>query len=133
MQKRVVYLDKGELIGYNVFILNIIRAKKADKAEVLSNSRIKDILEGCKSLEGDTYDKAVYLLKEIIQKHPFASGNRRTAIVTVKSFLVKNKLYFGVKDSPEQARVLVGVREKFYKDEEIKEWLKDGKIREFRR
>ncbi len=92
-----------------------------------------EVIEGCKEVEGDIYDKAVFLLKGLIQKHPFASGNRRTAFIAAKDFLLKNNEVFGVKDDPEQARIMIGIREKFYKDEELKEWLKHGKIRKFER
>jgi len=44
-----------------------------------------------------------------------------------------NNKKFGVKDSLENARVLMGIREDFYSDVEIKEWLKNGKIRQFKR
>ena len=36
-----------------------------------------------------------------------------------------------IPDEPQCARVLLGVRENYYADEEIKEWIKNGKIREF--
>ena len=77
--------------------------------------------------------KPACLLKEIIQEHPFESGNRRTAFIVAKEFLLSNKATFGVKDNPTHARVMQGIREGYYKDEEIKEWIKNGKIREFRR
>lgn len=32
-----------------------------------------------------------------------------------------------------QARVMIGIRENYYADQELKEWLKHGNIREFRR
>lgn len=73
------------------------------------------------------------MLKQLIQKHPFASGNRRTAFIVIKDFLVSNGFKFGVKDDPRYARVMQGIRENFYSDSEIKEWLKNGKIRKFER
>ena len=129
----VVYLSEDQIIEYNILAIKVIKVKKADKAEVLSKSRLIDIVEGCKDVQGDVYDKAVFLLKGLIQKHPFASGNRRTAFVAVKSFLLNNDFVFGVADDPEQAKVMIGIRENFYKDEELKEWLKYGKIRKFER
>ena len=68
-----------------------------------------------------------------IIKIPFASGNRRTAFITVKDFLLMNKAKFRVKDDPAYAKIMTGIRESFYSIEEIKEWLKNGKIKEFRR
>ncbi len=100
---------------------------------VLSHAKLVEVIDGCRALDGDVYDKAVFLLKGLIQKHPFASGNRRTAFVATKDFLVSNGEKFGVKDRPEDARVMIGIRERYYDDEDIKGWLKHGTIREFRR
>lgn len=133
MKKEPVYLTVERIIEYNILAIKIIQVKKSDKAEVLSRSRLMEIVEGCKEENGDIYDKAVVLLKGLVKKHPFASGNRRTAVISVKDFLLLNEETFGIKDDPDQARVLVGVRENFYKDEELKEWLKNGKIRKFER
>lgn len=133
MGKKLVYLSVEQVIEYNILAINLINVKKADKAEILSKSRLIDVIGGCKDFDGDVYDKAVFLLKGLIQKHPFASGNRRTALIAVKDFLLKNDEVFGIKDDPTQARSMIGIRENFYKDEELKEWLKHGKIRKFER
>ena len=133
MNKKLVYLSVDQIIEYNILAINLIQVKKGDKAEVLSKSKINDIVEFCKEVKGDVYDKAVFLLKGLIQKHPFASGNRRTAFIVVKAFLLINNQVLGVNDDPEQARIMIGIRENFYKDEELKEWLKYGKIRKFER
>jgi len=133
MRKKVIYPSVERIIEYNLLVLNIIKAKKADNSEVLSYKKISDIVEECIKLEGDIYDKAVFLLKNLIQKHPFASGNRRTAFVVTKEFVLKNKGRFKIKDDPKQARIMLGIREDFYTDLEIKEWIKNGKIKEFKR
>lgn len=131
--KKIVYLTPERIIEYNFLALTLLEAKKADKAEVLSKGRLIDITEGCQKTEGDTYDKAAYLLQQLIQQHPFASGNRRTAFIATKEFVLINKGNFGIKDDPEQARVMTGIREGFYTREEIKVWIKNGKIRSFTR
>ena len=51
----------------------------------------------------------------------------------MKDFLLSNTETLGIQDNPEQARVMIGIRENFYKDQELKEWLKHGKIRKFER
>lgn len=130
---KIIYPTPEKIIEYNLLVLSVIKVKKSDKADVLSYQRILNCVEGCKNAEGDVYDKAVYLMKCLIQQHPFASGNRRTAFIVTKDFLLKNKAKFKVKDDPKYARVMLGIRENFYKDEEIKEWLKTGDIREFKR
>lgn len=129
----VKYLTPERIIENNLLILNILKVKKADKPLVLNYSKIKEIIDECKTLKGDIHDKAVVLFIGLIRKHPFASGNRRTAFITVKEFLILNAAKFCIKEDPENAKVMTGIREGFYTYEEIKGWLKDGKIRRFER
>lgn len=129
----IKYITPERIAEYNLLILTLIDAKKADRSEILSHKKLTDIVEECKDLEGDIYDKAVFLLKSIIQKHAFASGNRRTAFIVTKDFLQNNKAKFRIKDEPSYSRIMIGIRECNYSDSEIKEWIKYGKIREFRR
>jgi death-on-curing family protein len=133
MAENINYPTAEKIIEFNVLALIIIKAKKADSAEVLSKSKILMLLDECETKEGDIYDKALVLLKGIIQKHPFASGNRRTAFITMKYFLLNNSANFGIKDDPTNAEVMQGIRERYYSDVELKEWIKNGKIREFKR
>ena len=133
MAKDIIYPTPEKIIEYNLLVLALIKVKKADQPKVLNRYGIVHAIEDCKKLEGDIYNKAVCLLRGIIQKHPFASGNRRTAFVVVKEFLLSNNAVFKVKDDPSYARVMQGIRENFYKEEEIKEWIKNGKIKEFKR
>ena len=63
----------------------------------------------------------------------FESGNRRTAFITTKEFILNNKAKLGIKDDPANAVVMRGIREGYYTADEIKEWIKNGKIREFKR
>ena len=133
MAKKTIYPTPERIVEYNLLALNIIKVRKADKADVLSHTKLLGAVEDCKNSRGDVYDKAVILLKGLIQKHPFASGNRRTAFIVTKEFLLKNHKKFVVPDNPKQARTMQGIREDYYSDEEIKEWIKNGKIREFKR
>lgn len=82
----IIYPSIEKIIEYNFLVLKLIKVKKADEAKVLSKTRIMEVLEECEDAEGDIYDKAVCLLTSLIQKHPFASGNRRTAFIVVKEF-----------------------------------------------
>lgn len=125
------HLTEKEIIEYNKLALKSIKVKKADKHEILNEYAISHIVAQCKAMEGDAYDEATCLLKNLIQKHPFASGNRRTAFIATMGFLERNSLKLNVEDSEKQVRVLQGIRENYYTDEEVKEWLKKGKIREF--
>ncbi|MFH1586855.1 MAG: type II toxin-antitoxin system death-on-curing family toxin [Candidatus Diapherotrites archaeon] len=129
----VEYPSVEKIIEFNLLVLNVINVKKSDSAEVLSRAKISDVVASCEGFKGDLHDKAVVLLNGLIQKHPFASGNRRTAFIVTKYFLVMNGRKLGIKDNPENAKTMLGIREGYYSDEEIKGWLKNGKIKEFRR
>jgi len=127
------YPSVEKIIEFNLLSLSLIKAKKADSSRVLSRAKIVAVVDSCRGIEGDVFGKAVVLLKGLIQAHAFASGNRRTAFLVMKYFLVMNNQKLGVEDKPENAKVLLGIRENFYSDGEIKEWIKDGKIKEFKR
>ncbi len=133
MINNIKYPKIEKLIEHNILAVTVIKAKKADTAKVLSIKKLREIIEECENKEGNIYDKAVVLLKGIIQKHPFASGNRRTALVAVKDFLSINRTKFRVNDNPHDAGVMQGIRENYYSDEEIKEWIEHGRIRKFGR
>lgn len=130
---KIIYPSPEKITEYNFLALELIRVKKADKPKVLSMTKIRCVIEECENKEGSVYDKAVVLLKGLVQKHPFASGNRRTAFIATKYFVLRNKSKFGIKDDPSYAKVMQGVREHYYSDEELREWIKHGKIREFTR
>lgn len=130
---RFKYPTPQEIIEFNKIILKEIKVKKADKPELLSYKALVDSIDMCKKMEGDIYTKAVCLLKSLVQKHPFASGNRRTAFAVTERFLTDNHTKSKISNAEEQAKILKGVREGFYSDEEIKNWLKTGRIREFKR
>ncbi len=129
----ITYPTVEGVIAINSLVLTKIKVKKADKPEVLSKSRISELLDALKGKDGTIYDKAVVLLKGLIQKHPFASGNRRTAFVVTNTFIIENNAIFGIKDTPEVAKVMIGIREDYYTDNEIREWIQHGSIRKFER
>lgn len=72
-------------------------------------------------------------MKELVQRHAFASSNRRTAFITAVDFVRSNNGKFRIADNPLNAKVMLGIRENCYSDEEIMEWIRNGKIREFER
>ncbi len=129
----IVYPEAEKIVDYNKLLLKEIKVKKADQPKILSFLKLEEAIKGCKNIEGSIYDKAAGLLKGIIQKHPFASGNRRTALFTTLTFLKNNKVDTNIKNDPEYAAILIGIREGFYSDEEISNWFKNGKIRKFER
>ena len=127
------YPTVEKVVEYNLLALSLIPAKKADKSELLNRQRLILIIEACENMDGDVYEKAVRLFKGLITMHPFASGNRRTAFIVTKEFLQQNGAKFEIKDDPQQSKAMTGVREGYYTDQEIKEWIKHGKIKDFRR
>jgi death-on-curing family protein len=129
--RKIVYPTAELVVAINDLALTFVRAKKSDKHEVLSTTKIIKILEECELSVEDVYYKAVILLKGIIQQHPFASGNRRTAFMLMLLFLQNNNCKCAISDMPENAKVLQGIRERYYTDDELKEWIKNGKIRTF--
>lgn len=133
MDKVIIYPTAEKIIEYNLLALTLIKVKKADRTEVLSRGKLDYIVERCKNIEGDIYDKAVFLFKSLIQQHPFASGNKRTAFIITKEFLTENNEKFKIEDDPSQAKIMIGIRHGYYTDQEIKRWLQHGKIREFKR
>lgn len=129
---QVKYPTVEDLIEMNKRVLSEVRAKKADRSAVLLGGRavLQNIIEDVKRKKGDIFDKAVVLLKSLIQRHPFESGNRRTAVVSTASFLLVNGEELNIS---REINVLQGIRERYYTDGEIKNWLKGGEIRAFER
>ena len=133
MELNIVYPTPEMIVQYNKLVLKNVRVKKADRAEVLSYGALEKVIYECKTIDGDIYDKAVCLMKGLIQQHAFESGNRRTAFVAVNEFTKSNGGRFNITNNPEYARVMQGIRENYYSDMEIKRWIKNGKIRTFKR
>ena len=125
------YLDVEDIVSINKRVIKEIPVKKSDKHEVLNRSAIILTINSCKKQTGDVWDKSVVLLRGIIKKHPFASGNRRTAIVAMVTFLNKNKLETKIRNNQSLDKILQGVREDYYTLEEIKNWIKGGEINDF--
>src|SRR3989338_10087575 len=132
MSKPINYPTPEKIIEFNILVLSIIKVKKADKPEVMSHSKLIKIIESCKEFKGDIYDKAAELMIGLIGNHPFASGNRRTAFIAVKDFLLSNNQKLKITDDPKYAKVMTGIREGYYTHDEVKEWIKNGKIKEFK-
>ena len=130
---QLLYPSAEEIIELNVLVLSVIRVKKGDRHQLLGTGKLRQVVAECMESEGGIYKKAGILLCGLVRAHAFASGNRRTAFVAAKKFLEMNGNKIGVADSPENARVLQGVRDGYYSEEEIVEWIEHGKIRPYLR
>ncbi len=130
---QLLYPSAEEIIELNVLVLSVIRVKKGDRHQLLGPGKLRQVVAECMESEGGIYKKSGILLCGLVRAHAFASGNRRTAFVAAKKFLEMNGNKIGVADSPENARVLQGVRDGYYSEEEIVEWVEHGKIRPYLR
>jgi death-on-curing family protein len=127
------YPTVEEIQYYNTIAIEMFRKTKHDIAKTITVSYIKKAIEKVKNNKGNLYDKAAVLLYELTRVHAFESGNKRTAFLTTKKFVINNKGKFNIPDSIDNVNVMIGIRENYYSVNEIKEWIKNGKIKEFRR
>ena len=126
----VVYPTEDEIIRLNKEILEKVVVRKADRHKLLSRAQITMAISGAKEHPGDLYYKAAILLYGLLRSHPFDSGNRRTGMAAVFSFLTTNG------QNPkiiEDSSILLGIRHNYYSLEEIKSWLQGNAIKAFRR
>ena len=82
-------------------------------------------IEEAKAAEGINL-KAAILLKSIATSRIFQDGHHRTAYIITKTFLEKNDAEFKEKDDQKIIRFIKGIRA--YDVEQIKGWLKNGKL-----
>ena len=84
-------------------------------------------------MSGDLYDKAAQILIELTRAHAFESGNKRTAFLSTKKFVITNLGKFNIPDTINNVKIMIGIREGYYTITEIKEWIMNGKIKRFER
>jgi death-on-curing family protein len=126
----IEFLSAAQLAEINMRVLKEIKVKKADSHKLANRKKLDAIVEGVITADGGIFEKAACLLVELTRQHVFASGNRRTAYAAAKIFLEANGEAMKAETDP---RVLTGIREGFYRSEEIVEWLKGNGIRDFSR
>jgi len=110
-------------------VLKDIRVKRADSHRVANRKKLDSVVDEVRALDGGAYEKAACLLIGLTKKHAFDSGNRRTAYAATELFLEANDETLKAEPDP---TVLTGIREGFYRTEEVVEWLKGNGIQEFR-
>lgn len=131
---KIFYPDIEAVIEANKIVLKEIKVLKADRHAVLSGgvNKIQKVLKDVEIDQEDIYGKAAILLAGIIKAHAFASGNRRTAYLIAKEFLLHN-IGSVNKFNGDIGLIMKGIREDFYTHDDIIKWLKGGKIHEFER
>ncbi|MBI5177087.1 type II toxin-antitoxin system death-on-curing family toxin [Candidatus Micrarchaeota archaeon] len=128
MHNGLGYPEVEEVIELNILVLGLIRVKKKDSHKILSTAKIASVIDECRSIGGSIYLKAAVLMRGLSRAHAFASGNRRTAFLAGKYFVVKNGGRFSIPDDPNYAVILRRIREGRYSDHEIAEWISNGTI-----
>ncbi len=124
------YLTVDELIELNKYVLKVFKDKKGDRHEILDMVKIIDVIYDVEELDEDIYFKAAYLMFNVVRGHAFGSGNKRTAYSTVTKFLEKNKKTYKLESNKiVNPKIMIAIREGRYSLEEIREWIKDGKIK----
>jgi death-on-curing family protein len=129
----VIYPTVEEIQYNNTIAIEMFRKSKRDQAKTISVSFIQKAIDATKEVSGDVYEKAALLLLELTRIHAFESGNKRTAFLTTKKFVVTNGGRFRIPDKESNVKIMIGIRENYYTQKEIKEWIKHGKIKTFRR
>ena len=129
----IVYPTVDEIQYYNTIAIEMFRKSKRDQAKTISVSYIQKAVDKTKMNPGDLYDKAARLLIELTRMHAFESGNKRTAFLSTKKFVLKNEGKFNIPDTVNNVKVMIGIRENYYSQDEIKEWIMYGKIKKFER
>ena len=128
-----IYPTVEEIQYNNAIAIEMFRKSKRDQAKTISVSYIQKAIDATKAIPGDLYDKAALLLLKLTRIHAFESGNKRTAFLTTKKFVVTNGKQFNIPDTENNVKVMIGIRENYYTQKEIKEWIKHGKIKTFKR
>ncbi len=128
-----IYPTVEEIQYNNTIAIEMFRRSKRDQAKTISISFIEKALDTTKIAPGDVYDKAAKLLIELTRIHAFESGNKRTSFLTTKKFVLKNEKKFNIPDAVNNVKIMIGIRENYYTQKEIKEWIKHGKIKTFKR
>ena len=124
---RIKYPIVEEVIATNKRVLEVHRAKKADKHELLGTKhQIQEIINKAKRKKGDIYIKSAVLLKELTISHLFASGNRRTAYLVTNDFIYKN-IKREIEKTEKEVEIFKKIRYRDISDEELAKWIKNEK------
>lgn len=88
------FLRREEVVRLHDDLLDFAPAGAPAEPGVRSNGAIDSALErtewGPFEAEGDPAERAAFLLRGIIQDHPFVDGNKRTGYVAAYTFLRVN-------------------------------------------
>lgn len=117
----VIYPTVEEIQYNNIIAIEMFRRSKHDQAKTINVSFLQKVIDVVKAAPGDMYDKAAILLLELTRIHAFESGNKRTAFLTTKNFVITNGERFRIPDTENNVKIMIGIRENYYTQKEIKE------------
>jgi prophage maintenance system killer protein len=129
----IIYPTIEEIQYNNTIAIEMFRRSIHDQAKTISVSFIQKVIDAVTSTSGDLYEKAALMLLELTRIHAFESGNKRPAFLSTKKFVITNGGKFRIPDKESNVKIMIGIRENYYTPKEIKEWIKYGKIKTFRR
>jgi len=95
-----IFLTKEEVIAAHYFIMR--RMNDAEQAGVKDHGLLESAVHRPQqSVFGEDvystlFDKAAALLESLVKNHCFHNGNKRTAYLVTKSFLMMNGCHFGM-------------------------------------
>lgn len=122
------YLSEADIINFNKMVIQKYSPK--EPIGVLNKNSLNMIVENIKQevygqeLYPSIEDKGAFLLYNLIKKHIFANGNKRTAYLTLKYFLLINNYHLEVKKD-EAVDFIVYIAESSTDLEIISKWIKN--------
>ena len=78
---------------------------------------------GGEDLYPSAFHKAAAILESILKNHPFIDGNKRTALVVMRTFLALNDVEF-VATQEEKYLKILGLAEGSINEEDLAEWIR---------
>jgi|SRR5690625_18232 len=120
------YLTEDEIIEINHFVIE--KYSPAEPVGLVQPKVLNMIVENPKQ---DVFGKELYptlieksanIYKNLVQKHIFINGNKRTAFLAMKTFLAFNGYALKV-GTDEAVDFTVKIAKKSLQDKEISEWI----------
>lgn len=106
-----------------------VRTKGFRKSPEDTVQELQKVIEKAREQEDIYLSSAVYLT-EIIDKHVFQDGNKRTAVIVTEDFLRRNGKEFTARKTqkPEEVHQQIKWEVKFLDIEEAAHWIRTGEI-----
>lgn len=122
----MIYLTEEQIILFNSYVIQ--RYSPSEPIGVVQKEALNMIVENPKQyvfgqeLFPGVIEKAANLYKNLVQKHAFMNGNKRTAYFSLLMFLDLNGYELNTTDD-EAVNFTVAIAEESLEDIKIVEWL----------